>query len=126
LKLRLENKLLFCTAEVRHQGQSLLLEHILLDTGSATTVIRVDHALELGLAFESSHSIRRMFGVGGTELVYRHHLDLIQVDDLLRASALVDVGDLQYGFELDGILGLDFLIANWAVIDLESMTLRPA
>jgi hypothetical protein len=111
---------------MKHQGQSMVLEHVLLDTGSATTVIRVDHALELGLAFESSHSIRRMYGVGGTELVYRHHLDSMLVDDLLRSSALVDVGDLQYGFELDGILGLDFLTANQAVIDLKTMTLRRA
>ncbi len=36
----------------------------------------------------------------------------------------VEIGELDYGFEIGGILGMDFLRAAGAVIDLRNLTLE--
>jgi hypothetical protein len=36
----------------------------------------------------------------------------------------IEVGGLDYGFELGGILGMDFLLASGARIDLQQLTIE--
>jgi hypothetical protein len=36
----------------------------------------------------------------------------------------IQVGAMRYGFPLDGIVGMDFLLATRAVIDLDARELR--
>jgi hypothetical protein len=126
LNLRIQHQLLFVTATIQHQGQSLHLEHVLIDTGSAATVFRVDRLLEIGIEYALTDELWRVRGVGGSEFVFTKKIDQLLVGDFSANNLLIEVGAMEYGFELDGILGLDFLMANRAVIDLESMTLRPA
>ena len=37
---------------------------------------------------------------------------------------MVDVGAMDYGFEIDGIVGMDFLLAVGAIVDLATLTIR--
>ena len=73
---------------------------------------------------EPNDTVRRIYGVGGSELVFSKQLERIQAGDLVTHDFPVEIGAMEYGLELDGILGLDFLVANKAVIDLETLELR--
>ena len=126
MKLRIQHQLLFVTATIQHQGQSLQLEHVLIDTGSAATVFRVDRLLEVGIEYALTDELWRVRGVGGSEFVFTKKIDQLLAGDLFATDLVIEVGAMDYGFELDGILGLDFLMANQAVIDLETMTLHRA
>ena len=45
IKLRYQNYLLFCSLDLKINNQNLHLENVLIDTGSATTLIDTDYIL---------------------------------------------------------------------------------
>ena len=54
------------------------------------------------------HTLR---GVGGTEVVFTRRPDSLQVGREHRLTNFeIEVGGMDYGFEMHGILGMDFLI----------------
>lgn len=67
--------------------------------------------------------IRRIRGIGGTEYVYEKHIDRIQLDTKKLNNFRIQIGDMDYGFDIDGILGMDYLVKSKVVIDLENMIL---
>ena len=48
----------------------------------------------------------------------------IQVGDLIMSPMRIQMGAVDYGFPLDGVLGLDFLLATKAIIDFSSLQIR--
>ena len=68
--------------------------------------------------------MHRIRGIGGAEFVFSKKLERIRVGHLLMTEFQIEVGWMDYGFDLQGILGLDFLFATNAVIDLEKLELR--
>ena len=59
--------------------------------------------------------------MGGSELVFQKRIDLVTCGDLIVRDFSVEAGWLDYGIQLNGILGLDFLLATRAVIDLGTL-----
>ena len=53
-------------------------------------------------------------------------VERIAVDEIFVSNFLIEVGLMDYGFELDAILGMDFLMATSASIDLKNMRLGVA
>lgn len=121
MKVRLEGGLLYVTAELSYKGQTLTLNEVILDTGSAATLFSSDEVVKLGLVPEPRDPIRRIRGVGGSEFVISKQLDFLSLGDLQRSSVPVQIGTMDYGFPIQGIIGLDFLLDAGAVIDLERL-----
>ena len=67
--------------------------------------------------------IRLIRGVGGTEFVFSKPVDGLSVGNLGVGHFDIEVGGMDYGFDLDGIIGLDFLRAIRAKIDLGALTI---
>jgi hypothetical protein len=65
--------------------------------------------------------IHRIRGVGGAEFVFSKTIDQIAIDDLVLQRFDVEVGVMDYGVTLDGIIGMDFLLQVGAVIDLAQL-----
>lgn len=95
----------------------------MLDTGSAGTLFHVERLMTIGLLMEPEDMIRRIRGVGGTEFVFSKRVDELSVGDLSVSHFDIEVGAMDYGFDLDGIIGLDFLRAVRAKIDLGALTI---
>jgi predicted aspartyl protease len=107
---------------VLSQGnRQVKLENVLIDTGSASSVFSADKVLEIGLKLEQDDVIHRIRGVGGTEFVFTKQVDRVAVGQLEVKTFEIEVGAMAYGFEIEGIIGLDFLMEVGAVIDLEKM-----
>ena len=62
-------------------------------------------------------------GVGGVEVVYLRKVDFLKVGECEIAEFEIEVGGMDYGFEINGILGMDFLIEANAIINLQEMRL---
>ncbi len=62
--------------------------------------------------------------MGGSEFVYSKRLDSLQLGEMEVRLFEVQVGALDYGFPLQGILGTDFLRQAEAVIDLKNLVVR--
>ncbi|WP_089727475.1 hypothetical protein [Candidatus Thiosymbion oneisti] len=70
MKLRLDGGLPFVTIEIGWEHSSLMLKPVLLDTGSASTLLSADRLGTLGIKLEPKDPIHRIVGVGGSEFVY--------------------------------------------------------
>ncbi len=126
MDIQLRDGLLFVWATFLHRGQSLEIEDMLVDTGSGGTVFSADKLAEIGIAPEPEDGLRRITGVGGAEFVFEKRIDKLEVGDLVVEDFKVEIGALDYGFAMNGIIGLDFLHTTKAIIDLSKLTLMPA
>jgi hypothetical protein len=114
----------FVAATIYVNGQALPLARVLVDTGSATCIFKTDDLKTLGVNIEDSDNIRGIRGVGGREWVVEKRVDAIEVDSDLRVGVFtIQIGSLAYGLPIDAILGMDFLLASKAILDLDVLTL---
>lgn len=121
MKIRLENGLPFIEATIEQNGATLALKKVLLDTGSAGCIFSADRLLEIGLAYEPSDKVHRIRGVGGAEFVFIKTIDRLSPGEIRVDDFQIEAGAMDYGFEIDGILGMDFLKRVGAIIDLANL-----
>lgn len=126
MKLQLRNGLPFVEVVVDYRRRELKLNNVLLDTGSASTIFSTDKLLMIDLLYEPEDFVHRIRGVGGAEFVFTKRVDRLEMEPLTVHDFEIEVGAMDYGFEIDGIVGMDFLMRVGAVIDLSSMELRPS
>jgi predicted aspartyl protease len=123
MQLRLKDNLPFVTLQIAYQGKEVEIQNVLVDTGSASTVLSADKLQEIGIspmADDVLHSIRE---VGGMEVVYLREVDNVKIEEQSIGKAEIEVGGMDYGFEIEGILGMDLLIKSGAVINLQEMNI---
>ena len=65
--------------------------------------------------------VRRIIGVGGKELVITKRIDAVMLGEMELCDVDVQIGAMSYGFPIQGIIGLNFLLRVGAVIDLERL-----
>jgi hypothetical protein len=120
-QITLAHGLPFVSVVVRANGSTLVLEHILLDTGSAATMFKTEEMYRLGIHLESRDVVEFIRGVGGREPVVEKTVEAIELDDLVAGPMTVQVGAMSYGMVINGILGLDFLLRTGAEINLQTL-----
>jgi hypothetical protein len=126
MKIRLQHGLPFITASLVYQGQQLTFKNVLLDTGSAGTIFPTDLVLPIGLTYEPDDEVHRIRGIGGAEFVFTKTVDVLAVGAAEVQDFQIEVGAVDYGFEIDGIIGTELLIAVGAVIDLSTLEVYAA
>ncbi|WP_019914310.1 retropepsin-like aspartic protease [Paenibacillus sp. HW567] len=114
----------FVSMTVVFRGRELRLEKVLLDTGSASTLLNADVVQEIGMVPEGNDIVDIIRGVGGVEYVYTKYLDSIIVEEAILKDFQVEIGNMDYGMEIDGILGFNFLKQAGAVIHIVEMQLE--
>jgi Aspartyl protease len=124
VNIRLWHGLPFIQVILEHNGLSKILETVLLDTGSAGTVFNTLRLREMGIGFAPGDPVHKIRGVGGSEFVFSKKLERISVFELELLDFQVEVSPMNYGIDMDGILGLDFLTQTRAIIDLDILMLR--
>ena len=92
--------------------------NVLVDTGSGGTIFSTDFVEKIGITPRPDDAIHHVYGVGGSEVVYMRRIDQILVGGYSHHDLEIEVGGMDYGFEISGILGMDFLLAAGAQIDL--------
>jgi Aspartyl protease len=126
MKLNVKGQLLFASVSVVHGGMVLEIDNVLIDTGSGGTVLGADKLAEIDVVPEPRDKLRRIAGVGGAEYVFEKKIDRLSVGELIVEGFTVEIGALEYGFQIDGIIGLDFLRTTRSLIDLAKLELRRA
>jgi predicted aspartyl protease len=120
MKVRMVDGLPYVAANLSYRGNEIALENVLLDTGSSGVIFPTDQVLKIGLIYEPEDTVHRIRGVGGSEFVFTKRIDSLAVGDLQVQNFEIEVGSMDYGFEFDGIIGMDFLITVGAVIDFKN------
>lgn len=124
MRLTLRDNLIFVTVRVTIRGQDVEIADVVLDTGSASTLLAADCLAAIGVAPSPEDVLYTVRGVGGTEVVFARKVECLQVGTKSMQHFEVEIGGMDYGFALKGILGMDFLLQTGAVIDLNTLTLN--
>lgn len=123
VKLGLKYGLPFCSIKISFQGKELIINNVLLDTGSGSTVLKMDIVEEIGILINEEDSIETIEGIGGIEFVYKKYIDYLAIGELELHNFKVEIGVMDYGFDINGIIGMDFLGKVDAIIDLKNLRL---
>ncbi|WP_294379041.1 retropepsin-like aspartic protease [uncultured Clostridium sp.] len=118
IKLRYQDKLLFCSICIKIDDQVLNLENVLIDTGSATTLINADY-----ITLDGTEKIRNVQGVGGYERILKKNVNTFEINNKKLNNVALSIGDMDYGIDIDLLIGLDILTALNADINLKTMEL---
>lgn len=121
MKLRLQDGLPYAPATLFYRDQSIQFHNVLIDTGSAGTIFSTDNVFALGMTYEPEDSVHRIRGVGGAEFVFTKQVDRLSIGDLRVDGFEIEIGAMEYGFDLDGIIGMDFLTKVGAILDLAQL-----
>ena len=121
MKIQLKDGLPFVSTQLTYQGRRITLENVLLDTGSAGSIFPTDRVLSIGVEYEADDFVYRIRGVGGEEFVFAKRLDRVALGNLEVEDFEIEIGLMDYGFEIDGILGMDFLTEVGAILNLGSL-----
>lgn len=124
MQLQLKYDLPCVTLRIGYQGLETDISDVVVDTGSGSTLIATEFAAQIGILPLPQDKLRNVHGVGGIEAVFIRQVDLLQVGDCALASFEIDIGRMDYGFAINGLLGMNFLLRAGAVIDLSARTIN--
>jgi predicted aspartyl protease len=108
---------------VEHQGQSIELD-ALVDTGSAGTMLKTEIADSLGMHYMQAESVMAVYGIGGRETIYTHDLNRLIIGNHAAINFYVEVGEMNYGLQIDAIVGVDVLSSIGAIIRMRSLVME--
>lgn len=124
VKIELKYGLPFCSIDIKHKGKILNLDNILIDTGSGGTILKMEEVEKINITIDVTDSIESIQGVGGSEFVYKKVIDKVSLGDFSVNDFKVEIGVMDYGFDINGIIGVNFLKEINAVIDLKEMIIK--
>lgn len=124
MKLLLRHDLPFLAVAVAYQGKTTTIADVLVDTGSASTIFAADALAAIGLFQAPTDRLYAIGGVGGSEFVFGRHVDFLEVDNRRLSGFRIEVGGMDYGFDINGILGMDFLTQAGAIINLRELQIE--
>jgi hypothetical protein len=123
MQLLLKDNLPFVVVTIAYSGQTVEAKHVLVDTGSATTIVAADVVAHIQVVPTPDDELRIIRGIGGSEVVFSRVVDYLQIGEYKLRRFEVEVGGMDYGFQIDGILGMDSLTEMGAIINLREMCL---
>ena len=121
MQLTLRDSLPFTLMTIAYRDAVIEIPNVLIDTGSATTIVAADMVSAIDLVPSPQDTLYTIRGVGGAEVVFARHVDYLQVGERHIANFEIEVGGMDYGFDMHGILGMDFLLRTGALIKLRQM-----
>ena len=125
MRIQICDHLPVISATLEIGGHSFRFDKVLLDSGSAGTLFPFDIFRKEGIQPPSDARIREMTGIGGgVESVVEFCVDVLVVGELNATNFIVQVGNTDYGYEFDAILGFDFLLEARAILDFARMEMR--
>lgn len=123
MQLLLRDGLLLVPVTVTYQGREVQVPDMVVDTGSATTMLSADIVAQIGIVPEHRDVLHVIHGVGRTEVVFSRRVDRLQVGSQAIGPFEIEVGGIDEAFDINGILGTDFLLCTGAIIDMGALQL---
>jgi predicted aspartyl protease len=121
MQLWLKDSLPYVTIMVAYQGKMVEVSDVLVDTGSASTILSADKLMDVGIKPSVDDILHTIRGIGGGEVVFLREVDFLKLGERSISDFEIEVGGMDYGFDINGILGMDFLIKTGAIINLREL-----
>lgn len=124
MQLTLRDDLPFTRIGLTYAGNDIEIDDVLVDTGSATTVLAAHAVADVGIQPEMEDMLVTIRGVGGTETVYIRRVQAPRIGQRVVENTEIEIGGMNYGFRINDVLGMDILIQTGAIIDLGLLTVE--
>lgn len=121
MQLLLKDNLPYVTITVSYKGRMVEISDVLVDTGSASTILSADMLSDIGIQPSIDDVLHTIRGIGGVEVVFLREVDFLKLGEHSIRCFEIEVGGMDYGFNIHGILGMDFLTAAGSIINLHEM-----
>src|SRR5258708_25956755 len=115
--------LAFGSVVLQDNNRQIHIDNVLLDTGSGGSVFRTHDLEDIGVMLERSDQLRFLTGIGGQEPVIEKRIDRIEVGNLSLSPYTIELGAVQYGYNILGVLCMAFLLHVGATINFRDLTL---
>lgn len=126
MKIDYLDGLLQTSVTLNYKGRALTIDKLVIDTGASHTLLSADIVADIGIYFENGDEIVNSFGVGGEESCFRKLFDIVELGSFQVESFKLDVGSLHENLSINGLIGLDLLMAANLIIDLSELLMYPA
>jgi predicted aspartyl protease len=123
MQLTLKDDLPFVRIGLSFAGNYIEIDDVLVDTGSASTVLGAQAVAAIGIQPEMDDVLYTIRGVGGIETVYMRRVPSLRIGRCSVEDFEVEIGGMNYGFAINGILGMDVLIKAGAIINVGQLTI---
>ncbi|NQZ05545.1 MAG: hypothetical protein HRT35_00150 [Algicola sp.] len=104
-------------------GVEIAFSNVLIDSGAASSLFNIEKLFENGLGVDKNDIICEMIGIGGTEYVIQRQIHSAQIAQSTVVKPTVQFGEMDYGFDIEGLIGADILRDMGAVIDFRRNTI---
>jgi len=121
MQLLLKANLPYATVTVAYQEKIVEISDVLVDTGSASTILSADKLMNIGIKPSFDDTLHTIRGIGGGEVVFLRKVDFLKLGERSISDFEIEVGGMDYGFDINGIIGMDFLINTGAIINLREL-----
>ena len=123
-KIQIKNGLLYTSIKLIHEGNYVIIDNVILDTGAFYTIITTDFLDDMGVELSNEDKIIEASGYGGaSSYAVRKRIDLIDCNGIKLDNFKVDFGEIDPNEKINGLLGLDFLREAGIIIDLVDLVM---
>lgn len=124
VKIQLKNGLLYTSIELTHEGKSIIVNDVIIDTGAFHTIISPDFLEELQADFTDDDILIEAYGYGGaSSYAVRKRIDSISCQDIKLSDFKIDFGQIDPDEKVNGLLGLDFFRNAGIVLDIAELSM---
>lgn len=95
MQLTLRDGLILVPVTIVYQGREIQIPDLVVDTGSATTLLSADVVAQIGITPEFHDVLHVVRGVGGAEVVFGRRVDRLQVGTRAVEQFEIEVGGLE-------------------------------
>ena len=124
MNIEFRDGLLFTSIQITYNGVSKVIDNMVIDTGCARTLIVSEVVEEINIRVEPDDELIVCQGIGGTEVSYVKHIDLIKLENIEFKNKDIDFSNIDYE-GINGLIGLDLLIEAGIIIDLDKLKMHP-
>jgi predicted aspartyl protease len=123
-KIQIKNGLLYTSIKLVHEGNYIIIDDVIIDTGAFHTIITTDFLDDMGAKFSNEDKLIEASGYGGvSSYAVRKRIDLIDCNGVKINNFKIDFGEIDPDEKVNGLLGLDFLRAAGIIIDLVELVM---
>ena len=124
MNIEFRDGLLFTSIQITYNGVSKVIDNMVIDTGCARTLIVSEVVEEINIRVEPDDELIVCQGIGGTEVSFVKHIDLIKLENIEFKNKDIDFSNIDYEW-INGLVGLDLLIEAGIIIDLDKLKMHP-
>lgn len=124
MNIEFRDGLLFTSIQITYNGVSKVIDNMVIDTGCAKTFIVSEVVEEINIRVEPDDELIVCQGIGGTEVSFVKHIDLIKLENIEFKNKDIDFSNIDYE-GINGLVGLDLLIEAGIIIDLDKLKMHP-